>query len=168
MLNKVCSLFVILSLSTGLFADAAKGKIFGIVKDKESMQPVKKAQVFIIETQTILETDYYGNFNIDLDPGKYNIIITHQKFDTTYATMAVEPGKMDLIEVFMPKNGKGSTDKKDMDAVTINVKALKNTEHSVLEAQKKSLNVSDGISSQTFRKNGDGDAGQAIKRIPGL
>ena len=168
MLNKVCSLFVILSLSTGLFADAAKGKIFGIVKDKESMQPVKKAQVFIIETQTILETDDYGNFNIDLDPGKYNIIITHQKFYTTYATMAVEPGKMDLIEVFMPKNGKGSTDKKDMDAVTINVKALKNTEHSVLEAQKKSLNVSDGISSQTFRKNGDGYAGQAIKRIPGL
>ena len=54
-----------------------------------------------------------------------------------------------------------------VDVVTITAEAIKNTETALLTI-KKSVNVIDGISSQNFKKMGDGNAMAAVVRIPGV
>ena len=54
------------------------------------------------------------------------------------------------------------------DVVTVTSEAIKNTETALLTIKKKSVNVIDGISSQNFKKMGDGNAAAAVVRIPGV
>ena len=170
MIKKVLLSILIAPFVLLLQADSGKGKVYGIVKAEETQKPIKEASVHIKETNTTLQTDVMGNFSVELDPGSYSVVIVHEKFDSTFNQLLVRAGKLEFFEIFMPEKstGNGEKDTQNMKMVNINIKASKSSENAVLQIQKKSLNVSDGISSQTFRKTGDADAGSAITRVPGL
>ncbi len=170
MIKKVILIALLSPLAFGVFAKAGKGKIYGIVKDQETQKPIEKATIYIKELSQSLVTNVFGNFNVDLDPGNYTLVIVHKNFDTTLSWLYVKAEKMELIEVFMPKKVQGGVlpDSQSMSAVKITIKASKSSDQAVLEIQRKSLNVSNGISSQTFKKTGDADAGAAINRVPGI
>jgi len=170
MIKKVILIALIAPLALGILAEVGKGKIYGIVKDQETQKPIEKATIYIKELSQSLKTNAYGNFNTDLDPGGYTLVVVHKNFDTTISWLNVEAEKMELIEVFMPKKVEMEVlpDSQSMRAVQITIKASKSSDHAALEIQKKSLNVSNGISSQTFKKTGDADAGAALNKIPGI
>ncbi len=52
--------------------------------------------------------------------------------------------------------------------IVVEAKTIKNNETALLTMQRKSANVLDGISAQTFSRTGDGNAAAAIKRVPGV
>lgn len=170
MIKKVLISILIVPFVLGLYADSEKGKILGIVKDQETQSPIERASVHIKEIGKTLSTNTIGSFNVELDPGSYSLVIVHSNFDTSFNSLNVQAGKMEVFEFFMPKkdNEESFTDTQSMKAVSLVIKASKSSDNAVLQIQKKSLNVSNGISSQTFRKTGDADAGAAITRVPGL
>ena len=55
-----------------------------------------------------------------------------------------------------------------LEEVVVTVDARRNTESSVLEIQKKSASLLDGISAQAFRKIGANDIASAVKNVPGV
>ncbi|MDB2340020.1 TonB-dependent receptor, partial [Flavobacteriaceae bacterium] len=55
-----------------------------------------------------------------------------------------------------------------LDEVIVTVEARRNTESSVLEIQKKSASLLDGISAQAFKKIGASNIASAIKSVPGV
>ena len=55
-----------------------------------------------------------------------------------------------------------------MEEVVVTVDARRNTESSVLEIQRKSASLLDGISAQAFRKIGANDIASAVKNVPGV
>ena len=55
-----------------------------------------------------------------------------------------------------------------LEEVVVTTSARANNEVSVLAVQKRSINLIDGLSSQSIRKSGDTNIASAIKRVPGV
>ena len=55
-----------------------------------------------------------------------------------------------------------------LEEVIVTVDARRNTESSVLEIQRRSASLLDGISAQAFKKIGASDIAGAIKSVPGV
>ena len=56
----------------------------------------------------------------------------------------------------------------ELEEVVVTATEIRDTDIALLTVQKKSANLVDGISSQTFRKVGDSDLGAAMKRVTGV
>ncbi len=146
-----------------MVAEAQNGIVRGNVID-EIGEPLFSANAVLKGTGIGLTSDFDGKFELSAEPGIYELEISFIGYATIVITdVEVKPGEVTLIE-----NIKIEPSSSQLAAVTVTATQIKNNETSVLLAKKKSGNVTDGISAQTFRKMGDGDAAAAVTRVPGV
>jgi len=143
---------------------AQKGTIRGTVIDDLTGETLIGVNVIIGGTMTGTSTDLDGQFSLPLDAGTYSLDISYISF----AKLVVNEVKVKAGEVTALGNLRLKPDAIQADEVVIVASRSRNNESAMATMQKKSANVMDGISSQTFKKVGDGDAGAAIKRVTGV
>ena len=109
-------------------------------------------------------SDFDGNFELRLPEGSYDLSISFLGLQTlNISGVQVMGGEVELLGKIRLKPGG-----EELEEVTVTAEAIKNTESALIAMRAKSANVMDGISAQTFKKIGDGNAAAAVKRVPGV
>lgn len=143
---------------------AQKGIVRGTITEDATGEPMFAVTVAIAETGTGAVTDFDGKFELELDPGIYNLECSSLGFSTLQITeVEVKAGEVTVFD-----NVRLTAESELIDEIVITADVVRNTEAALLTIQRKSPNLLNGISAQTFKKIGDGDAAAAVKRVTGV
>lgn len=157
----------ILILTFGLcsiYAQAQNGKIRGTTYDRATGEGMWGVQVVAPTTGDGAVADFDGKFEFDVPAGTYTLqasFVGYKK--VTINEIVVKAGEVTVIEAIWMEESIS-----EINEVVVTAEAARTTEIALLTAKKKSINLIDGMSSQTFRRIGDSNAGEAAKRITGV
>lgn len=141
-----------------------KGSISGKVTDKTSNEELIGANILVVNTSTGASTDIDGTYSIkNLSPGKYSLRFSFISYQSIVVeNIKIEAGKDLQINVqLLPTST-------ELNEVVVTAEALKNTEGSLLNIQKNSLNIVDGMSAELISKNNSSDGTDVLKRMTGV
>jgi len=161
-MKKLLNLICFLSLSTGI----AQAVISGKIMDGEFNDPLPFANILVVNAGLSPQgtsTDFDGNYSLELAPGNYDVEISFVGYDTQIITAvtAVEGEEVVLNTTLLPSSNA-------LEEVIVTTTVRQNSEAAVLSIQKRSVNLIDGLSSQSIKKSGDSNLATAIKRVPGV
>ena len=141
----------------------SQSKITGKIIDEEFNETMPFANVLIKGTSTGVTSDFDGNYSITVSPGTYTLVFSFVGYRTKEITdIKIEENETKEINVNLTSSSVG------LEEVVISVSVQKNTEEAILSMQKKSANLMDGLSSESFKKVGSSNLAGAIKRAPGV
>ncbi len=142
---------------------AQKGTIRGKVYDDLSGEPIMFGTVLVKETSTGTDTDLDGAFSLSLDPGTYTLVFSYISYaDLVVSDIVVTAGE--ITEV----NGRLQEESEMIEEVVITATQSRNTEIALTTVKRKATNLLDGISAAKFKKIGDSNAADAVKRVTGV
>ncbi|MCA0932921.1 TonB-dependent receptor [Lutimonas saemankumensis] len=147
--------------SSGMFAQT--GELSGKVIDKEYNDVLPFANVIVKENGTGTTTDFEGAYSIKLEPGVYTVVFSFIGYETAEISEVVIK-ENEITEV----NASIGPLSNELEEVVVKATTQENTEASLLNVQKKSINLLDGISAQTFSKIGASNSAKAVKSVPGV
>lgn len=151
-----------IAVSTLLFSQET-GIIRGKVVDDITGETILGATVVIEGTTNGSATDFDGNYSLKADPGTYTLEFSFISYNKKkISDVFVKSGEVTIIDVRLKEAALG------LEEVIITATQTRNTESSLLTIQRKSANLLDGLSSQTFRKMGDPNVAEAVKRVTGV
>jgi TonB-dependent receptor len=160
-MKKGVLIFVATLISIGVYAQ--KGYLRGKILDGESGEGLIGATVYKEGTSTGAVADFDGNYSITLEPGTHNIVFQFISYQTqTIQNVEIKSDEVTTLDITL------SSVTEQLEEIVITAEQIKDNEVALLSLQKKSPNVVNGISSQAFRKMGDGDLGNAMKRVTGV
>ena len=121
------------------------------------------ANVLIVELGAGTSSDLDGAFSLQVPPGTYTLEISFLGYSTlTISDLQIVEGTPSVI------NARIQEESEVLEEVVVTAKQIRDTEAAILTIQKKSPNLLDGISSQSFKRVGDSNAAAAIKRVTGV
>lgn len=159
---KLKFLLLLLSVHLGVFAYNGKNMITGKVVDAKTNEPLALVNVTITDLKTGTSTDFEGEFSLKLPDGKYKIEFKTLGYQPVEKVVEIKGGKTFHLNIEMQET------QQELDEVVVHVVNRKNTEHSVLSLQKKSLAIVDGLSAQSFRTSGMSNLASAVKKVVGV
>jgi len=163
--SRVPAFFITFILSsTFVLLQAQTGILRGQIIENETGQPLFSANVVLEGTTNGAVSDFDGNFEISAATGTYNVVVSFIGLSSTTITgVNITEGEVTLLDNIRLKPASN-----ELSEVTVTAEALENTEEALITVKRKSANVIDGISAARFRKIGDGNASEAVKRVPGV
>jgi hypothetical protein len=154
----------ILLFLTAAVSFAQKGTIRGTIIDDATGETLIGVTVIIKGTTNGGITDFDGNFEISVEPGAHDITASYVSYATiTIAGVNVEAGQVTVIDQIRLQE-----DVQQLEEIVIQAEVINTTETALMTLKRKSPNVMDGISAASFRKIGDSDAADAVKRVTGV
>lgn len=156
------ALFVTVLIGVRILAQG-QGFLRGKIIDGETGEGLIAATVAKKGTSIGTAADFDGNYSLALDAGVHNIVFQFVSYQTqTITSVEIKDGQVTSLDVTMIP---ATTELRE---VVVTAAVARDNEVGLLTVQKKSPNMLDGISSQTFRKLGDNDLGAAMKRVTGV
>lgn len=156
--------FIVVTFSTITCLSAQNGTLRGTIYDANTGETIPFATVLLESNQgTGTTTDLDGVYELSLPSGIHNI----QYSFLGYASMTISEVEIKAGEVTV-LDAKISEEAETLQEIVVTATQARNTESAILTLQRKSPNVIDGVSSESFRKLGDGNAAAAIKRVTGV
>ena len=123
--------------------------ISGTLIDGDFNEPLPFANILVKETGDGITSDFDGKYAFELSAGTYTLVFSYVGYETKEITNIIVNGdNYTTTDVVLNSAAEG------LDEVIVTVEARRNTETSVLEIQKKSASLLDGISAQAFKKIG--------------
>ena len=155
-------IFLLLFFSSILAAYSQQGTLAGNVIDGEyNNEPLAFANIIVKGTTTGTTSDFDGKYQIDLKPGTYTIQFSFVGYETKeISDVVIKPNQVVDLDVTLASNS--------LDEVIIATSIKRNTENAVLNIQKKSVTLLDGLSAQGIKSSGAGDLASAVKSVPGV
>lgn len=158
--------YIFTLLTIGLlsfYSQAQTGLIRGALIDSDFQDPVPFANIVVKETGTGTTSDFDGNYELELVEGVYTIVFSFIGYETVEVKdVSVKLNEAAIVNVTLNTLAQG------LDEVVVSVSASTNTERSVLEFQKKSISLVDGLSSQRIKSSGASNIASAVKSVPGV
>lgn len=141
-----------------------KGTLAGQIIDGDFGEPMIGATVMLSERPGVgAVTGMDGRFSLQLDSGTYDIEVAFISYVTqVFEDVKIQAGKPTELNTTLQTNAA------ELAAVEVVAEVRRNSDIAMLMDMKNATNVTDGLSSQSFRKTGDSDLGGAIKRITGV
>ena len=137
--------------------------ISGTLIDGDFNEPLPFANILVKETGDGITSDFDGKYAFELSAGTYTLVFSSVGYETKEITSIIVIGdNYTTTDVVLNSVAQG------LDEVIVSIEARRNTETSVLEIQRKSASLLDGISAQAFRKIGASNIASAIKSVPGV
>ena len=153
-------LFVLLILIFPAFS-FAQGAVNGTITEASTGNPLPGANVVVKGTTNGTTSDFDGKYQIDLEPGTYTIVFSFVGYTTQeISDVVIKAGEVTPLDVTLGTNS--------LETIVITTSAKRNTETSVLNLQKKSVVVLDGLSAQSIKSTGASNLASAVKNIPGV
>ncbi|MGB5384000.1 MAG: carboxypeptidase-like regulatory domain-containing protein, partial [Lutimonas sp.] len=142
---------------------AQKGTLLGVIQDKEFNDVLPFANVIVKGTNNGTTTDFEGAYELTLEPGNYIIVFSFIGYETIEVTdVVINPGKVTELNTSLgPLSNQ-------LEEVVVSVKTQENTEASMLDVQRRSVNLLDGMSAQSFKKVGASNLASAVRNVPGV
>ncbi|MCP4053967.1 MAG: TonB-dependent receptor [Mesoflavibacter sp.] len=144
------------------FSFAQTGILSGTVMDSEFNDVLPYANVVVKGSTKGTTTDFDGKYVLELPEGTYTIQYSFVGYETKEITdVTVKANEEVIVDVSIgPANS--------LEEVVLTSSSKRNTENAVLNLQKKSVMLMDGLSAQTIKKTGASNAASAVKSVPGV
>ena len=159
--NKIVATAMLLAVpaANGFAAD-----IIGKVTDGKSKDALIGATVQVEGTNIIAATDIDGNFRLSgLKEGeKYRLAITYVAYKNKEIDGVQASDQPQMISVAL------TPDEQTLGEVTVTGIARKNTEAAMVQIAKNSPVIVNNVSAQEIGKTQDSNAGEVIRRVPGV
>ena len=150
-----------LTVLTPIQIFAQTGKISGTIMDGEFNEPMAFANVLIKNTTKGTTSDFDGKYTVDIEPGLYTVVFSYIGYQTIeISDVAVVANDDVIVDVTLNTNS--------LENVIITTTVRKNTESAVLDLQKKSITLLDGLSAQAIKSSGASNIASAVKNVPGV
>ena len=135
-----------------------------MVTDAATGEPVLGATVLLAGTTRGTATDVDGSFRLGgIEAGAHTIEVSMLTYATARLTgVEVRDGADTRLDVKLTETSE------QVGEVVVTAVRRSNTESAVNIDVKNSLQVVSGVSSQTIAKTQDSDAGEVVRRIPGI
>jgi len=159
-MNKFIGLVLLLTIS--FLKAQSTGIIFGNVKDDAGL-PVEVAEVFIDGTMYSAFTDSEGNYELEVEPGTYILIITGIGYDEFSQEITINTDEKFEVSTQLITNSTTQLG----EAVVVG-ELSRETETSALNIQRKSVEIKEVKSSQELSRIGVSDAQSAFSKISGV
>ncbi len=159
--------FTVVILTTLMTLDATAQTISGNVFDAKTKEPLIGATIEIAGSDIKALADANGNFKLNgLPDGKYNLIIRYVSYKEKRVegvpVLSAESGAEDSINVAL------EPDEHMLQGISVTGTARKNTEIAMIKAARNSAVIVNNISAQEIGKTQDTNAGEVIRRVPGI
>ncbi|MGS2738439.1 TonB-dependent receptor domain-containing protein [Sinomicrobium sp. M5D2P17] len=161
MLKKLFSVVVISAITQLLSAQS--GTVTGKIMDGEFNDVLPFANVVIKGSTNGTTSDFDGLYSLDVEAGTHTLIFSFIGYETKEIT-GVEVTSGGTVELNVTLNQSSTA----LEEVVVTTTTRKNTEASVLNIQKNSVTLLDGLSSEGIKKTGASDIASAVKRVPGV
>lgn len=162
MINIFSRVFVIILISKQ-FLSAQKFTIEGIIYDKKSKETLPGASILIENTKIGTSTDLNGKFCLtNVNKGNYNLIISYVGYKTDTIKNLMVKSNLKNLEIFLEENSLS------LNEVSVIATRKTDSENSIIQEIKLSLQVVNGVSSEQISKTQDKSANEVIKRLPGI
>lgn len=139
------------------------GIISGTVNDGELNDILPFANILIKGTTKGTTSDFDGKYVLEVAPGTYTVTFSYLGYQSKeISEVVIESGGEQIIDVTLSPLANA------LDEVVVTTTVKKNTEASVLNLQKNSVALLDGLSIQSIKKSGASDIASAIKSVPGV
>ncbi|MGC1472065.1 MAG: TonB-dependent receptor [Psychroserpens sp.] len=160
MKKNIFSLLMLIIFSFGV-ANAQKGTLAGNVIDGEFVEPMAFANILVKGTTTGTTSDFDGKYELELEPGTYTIVFSFVGYNTQeISDVVVKAGAVTNLDVTLETNS--------LDTIILTTSVKRNTESAVLNMQKKSAVVMDGLSAQSIKATGASNLASAVRSVPGV
>ncbi|MFT5891808.1 MAG: TonB-dependent receptor [Dokdonia sp.] len=155
----IISFFVIfLNIS---FVIAQTGNISGTINDGQFNDILPFANIILQGTQKGTTSDFEGKYNFELEPGTYTIEYSFVGYQTqAISEIVVKTNETTIVNITLASES--------LEEVIITTTLRKNTEQSVLNIQKNSAQLMDGLSLESIKRTGASNVAAAIKNVPGV
>ncbi|AEM70032.1 TonB-dependent receptor [Allomuricauda ruestringensis DSM 13258] len=160
--KKILSVIAI-SLALVQFAFAQVGTIRGELTDGEFNDVLPFANILVKGTTVGTTSDFEGAYSLEVEPGTYTVVFSYIGYTPQEITdVVVEASKITELNVLLqPASAQ-------LDEVVVTTTVRKNTEASVLNLQKNSVTLMDGLSLEGIKTMGASNIASAVKRVPGV
>jgi TonB-dependent receptor len=156
-------LILVLLITASFYSKAQNGFLRGKVIDAETGEGLFGSTVSKQGTTVGTSADFDGNYSLSLEPGIHTIEFRFFSYQTkTISEIEIKADEVTLLDINL---GSATT---ELEEIVITAKQARDSEIALMTVQKKSSNLVDGISSQAFKRIGDGDLGAAMKRVTGV
>jgi hypothetical protein len=155
---------LLLALFTTISYAQSTGKIAGLVFDKDTKEELIGATVIIEGTSIGASTGIEGDFVIaNVAPGTYKLKISYIGYDGRIVEgVEVKAGETTTLNIAL-----GET-VGELETIEIVAFAKTNTESAVLLEIKQTDQMASGVSAQQIARSLDRDAGEVVRRVPGI
>jgi TonB-dependent receptor len=155
-------LFITILFTAFSFAQT-KSVIKGKITDKDmNNAPLAFANVSVKGSSNGVTTNEKGEYFISLPSGEYVLVFSFIGYETIEKIIDLKPNQTIEINVSLGSGGY------KLDDVVIKSVKKRNTETAILTEIKEAKQVVSAISAEQMSKGTDGNAAQAIQRIPGI
>ncbi|NQX84730.1 MAG: TonB-dependent receptor [Flavobacteriaceae bacterium] len=156
-----CFTLCLVYLFTLTFSFAQSGTVTGTIMDGEFAEPMAFSNVIVKGTTTGTTSDFDGKYSLLLEPGTYTLVFSYVGYNTQeISNVIITSDKETVIDITLSAN--------TLETVVITTSVKRNTENAVLNFQKKSVTLLDGLSAQSIKKTGAGNIAGAVKSVPGV
>ncbi|UGU16688.1 TonB-dependent receptor [Sinomicrobium kalidii] len=156
-------LSTIMVFACAFYAAGQEGTITGKVMDGEFDDILPFANIVLKGTTNGTTSDFDGLYTLNVEAGTHTIVFSFVGYETKEITgVEVAPGG--TVELNVTLNPSSA----QLDEVVVTTTVRKNTEAAVLNFQKKSVTLLDGLSSESIKRTGASDIASAVKRVPGV
>lgn len=134
----------------------------GYVIDAQTREALTGATIQVVPSGKSAISGMDGSFSISgLAQRNYTVTVSYLGY--ARQSLTINPARLDSALVIRMEE-KGN----QLGAATVRGHLVRKTEQAIITAQKNSLVVQNGISSQQISKSQDKDASEAIRRVPGI
>lgn len=163
MKHKIFLVVLLISVSSLHYLQAQKGVLAGTINDSEINDVLPFANILVKGTNVGGTTDFDGKYSLEIEAGTYTVAFSYIGYETKQITeVVITPNKETILDVTL--NPASS----QLQEVVVTTTVSKNTEASVLNLQKRSVALIDGLSIQSIQRGGAGDIASAVKNVPGV
>jgi len=150
---------LLISLFTTIAFAQDKVQISGKVLDGEmDNEPLLGATVIIDGTTTGVQTDFDGNYTLEVYPGTYTLEYSYVGYNSTKENITISDNK--TINKTLEANS--------LEQVVIVAQTNRQKENTLLIAQKKAVGIKQQIGAQELAKKGVSDVASAITKASGI
>ncbi len=162
MLQYISFLLILFSFLNSTVAQT--GNVTGKIVDLETGENIIGANVLIEGTTLGAASDIDGIFLIkNIEPERYNLIISYISYSkTTLKDIVVKEGETTNVNVALVP---GSISIED---IIITGEVNNSYEAALLNQQRKSIHIVDGISAEQIKKSTDNTTAEVLRRAPGI
>lgn len=165
-------LFGILGNVDPAFAKNGENRILGKVVSSETGEPLPFTNLVLVrisaEGDTVPAGGTFsmndGTFRLDAEPGTYRLQASYIGYHLLNINDLVVTAEGEPLALDIPLTPSAVV----VETVEVTAKAITSTAAFILQSQKKSPAVSDGISSEQMKKSTDSNAAEALQRVTGV
>lgn len=150
-------------LLISFLSNAQNGRIVGIIKDGEFNDVLPFANVVVKGSDKGATSDFEGSYELTIAPGTYILefsFLGYQNLEIT-DVVVVANQTLEVNITLLPESNQ-------LQEVILTANVARNSESSLIKAQRQSVNVMNGISAEGLQKTGAGNLATAVKSIPGV